>query len=163
MRSAPIATTIRSADRKDFIGDYPNEQVGGLRARLLPRGRPHRPRHRLRRRALVQRRQRQPRSNPVRFATAGGVEAVVSKFRSRSNDQLIEDGMAIGGNPDTVCRVVEKWAEAGMDQMIFLLQAGRTTHDQVMRSIELIGEKVIPRFAEHGSSRGLRPTEAPAR
>ena len=38
-------------------------------------------------------------------------------------------------------------AEAGLDQMIFVLQAGRNTHDQVMRSIELIGEKVIPRFA----------------
>jgi alkanesulfonate monooxygenase SsuD/methylene tetrahydromethanopterin reductase-like flavin-dependent oxidoreductase (luciferase family) len=75
------------------------------------------------------------------------VEAVVAKFRSRTNDELIEDGMAIGGNPDTVSRVVEKWAEAGLDQMIFVLQAGRNTHDQVMRSIELIGEKVIPRFA----------------
>jgi hypothetical protein len=56
--------------------------------------------------------------------------------------------MAIGGNPDSVSRVVEKWAEAGMDQMIFLLQAGRITHDQVMGSIELIAEKVIPRFAD---------------
>jgi hypothetical protein len=56
--------------------------------------------------------------------------------------------MAIGGNPDTVCRVVEKWAEAGMDQMIFLLQAGRITHDQVLRSIDLIGEMVIPRFTD---------------
>jgi alkanesulfonate monooxygenase SsuD/methylene tetrahydromethanopterin reductase-like flavin-dependent oxidoreductase (luciferase family) len=60
--------------------------------------------------------------------------------------------MAIGGNPDTVSRVVEKWAEAGMDQMIFLLQAGRITHDQVMRSIELIGEKVIPRFGEKAAA-----------
>ncbi len=82
--------------------------------------------------------------NHVRFATAGGVEAVVAKFRGRTNDELIEDGMAIGGNPDTVCRAVEKWAKAGLDQMIFVLQAGRTTHDQVMRSIELIGEQVIP-------------------
>ena len=77
---------------------------------------------------------------------------MVSKFRSRSNQQLIEDGMAIGGNPDTVSRVVEKWAKAGMDQMIFLLQAGRITHDQVMRSIELIGEKVIPRFREKAAA-----------
>ena len=83
----------------------------------------------------------------MRFATAGGLEAVRAKFRSRSNEELIEDGMAIGGNPDTVCRIVEKWADAGLDQMIFVLQAGRTTHEQVMRSIELIGEKVIPRFA----------------
>ena len=74
------------------------------------------------------------------------MEAVVQKFRSRSNDELIEDGMAIGGNPDTIARIVEKWAEAGLDQMIFILQAGPTTQDQIMRSIDLIGEKVIPRF-----------------
>ena len=86
--------------------------------------------------------------NTVRFGTAGGLEKVVAKFRSRTNDELLEDGMAIGGNPDTVSRIVEKWKDAGVDQMIFVLQAGRTTHDQVMRSIELIGEEVIPRFAE---------------
>lgn len=84
--------------------------------------------------------------NHVRFASAGGKDAVVAKFRSRSNDQLIEDGMAIGGNPDSICRQVEKWAEAGLDQMIFVLQAGNTTNDQVMKSIELIGERVIPYF-----------------
>ncbi|MGH8165271.1 MAG: hypothetical protein ACREP1_13140, partial [Rhodanobacteraceae bacterium] len=87
--------------------------------------------------------------NHVRFGTAGGLEKVVAKFRGRTNDELIEDGMAIGGNPDTVCRAVEKWQKAGLDQMIFVLQAGRTNHDQVMRSIELIGEKVIPHFADH--------------
>jgi alkanesulfonate monooxygenase SsuD/methylene tetrahydromethanopterin reductase-like flavin-dependent oxidoreductase (luciferase family) len=86
--------------------------------------------------------------NTVRFGTAGGLEKVVAKFRTRTNDELLEDGMAIGGNPDTVSRIVEKWKDAGVDQMIFVLQAGRTTHDQVMRSIELIGEEVIPRFAE---------------
>jgi alkanesulfonate monooxygenase SsuD/methylene tetrahydromethanopterin reductase-like flavin-dependent oxidoreductase (luciferase family) len=84
--------------------------------------------------------------NRVRFATAGGKDAVVAKFRARSNDELLADGMAIGGNPDSICRQVERWAEAGLDQLIFVLQAGNTTHDQVLRSIDLIGEKVIPRF-----------------
>jgi hypothetical protein len=27
-------------------------------------------------------------------------------------------------------------------------QIGRTTHDQIMRAIEIVGEKVIPRFAD---------------
>ena len=36
--------------------------------------------------------------------------------------------------------------------MVFFLQAGHATHDEVLRSIDLIGEKVIPRFAN------LRPT-----
>lgn len=85
--------------------------------------------------------------NRIRFDTYGGVQKVNEKIASRTDDELIADAMAIGGNPDSVCRGVEQWAEAGLDQMVFMLQAGHTTHDQVMRSIELIGEKVIPRFA----------------
>jgi alkanesulfonate monooxygenase SsuD/methylene tetrahydromethanopterin reductase-like flavin-dependent oxidoreductase (luciferase family) len=138
---------IRGADPKDFIGAFANEQVGGFALACC-----HEDDRTGRDLACAAARwyngDNDSTLNPVRFATAGGVEAVVGKFRSRSNEQLIEDGMAIGGNPDTVSRIVEKWAEAGMDQMIFLLQAGHISHDQVMRSIELIGEKVIPRFAD---------------
>lgn len=86
--------------------------------------------------------------NPVRFATAGGVEKVKARMSGLSNDDLIDNGMAIGGDPDTFCRTVENWASTGIDQMIFMIQAGDTTHDQVMRSIDLIGEKVIPRFQD---------------
>jgi alkanesulfonate monooxygenase SsuD/methylene tetrahydromethanopterin reductase-like flavin-dependent oxidoreductase (luciferase family) len=140
-------SAIRDGDRRGFIGAYPNEQVAAFALACC-----HEDDRIGRDIACAAARwyngDNDTALNPVRFATAGGVEAVVSKFRSRSNEQLIEDGMAIGGNPDTVCRVVEKWAEAGMDQMIFLLQAGRVTHDQVMRSIDLIGERVIPRFAD---------------
>ena len=60
--------------------------------------------------------------------------------------------MALGGNPDTITRGVEKWRDAGLDQMIFVLQAGRTTHAQVMRAIDLIGRAVIPRFAPVGAA-----------
>ena len=137
---------IRGADRSRFIGKYANENVGGFAlACCHPDDRTGRDI------ACAAARwyngDNEAELNPQRFATAGGVEAVVGKFRSRSNDELIEDGMAIGGNPDTFCRVVEKWAEAGLDQMIFILQAGRTSQDDIMRSIDLIGEKVIPRFA----------------
>ena len=86
--------------------------------------------------------------NHLRFNTAGGVEKVRARIAALSNDELIESGMALGGNADTLSRQVENWANCGLDQMIFMIQAGRTTHDQVMRSIELIGEKVIPRFAD---------------
>jgi alkanesulfonate monooxygenase SsuD/methylene tetrahydromethanopterin reductase-like flavin-dependent oxidoreductase (luciferase family) len=85
--------------------------------------------------------------NSQRFTTAGGVEAVRARIAAQSDEELITNGMAIGGNPDTVCRVVEKWATTGIDQFIFFMQAGFARHDDVMRSIELIGKKVIPRFA----------------
>jgi alkanesulfonate monooxygenase SsuD/methylene tetrahydromethanopterin reductase-like flavin-dependent oxidoreductase (luciferase family) len=86
--------------------------------------------------------------NEVRFGSSEGVAAIRARMAGYTDDDMISSGMAIGGNPDSVCRQVERWAEVGLDQMIFLLQIGRTTHDQVLRSIELIGEKVIPRFAD---------------
>ena len=141
---------IRSADPAGFVGAYPNEQVAGFALAFC-----HADDRTGRDMACAAARwyngDNDAELNAVRFATAGGVEAVVRKFRDRTNDELIEDGMALGGNPDTICRVVEKWAEAGLDQMIFLLQAGRTTHEQVLRSIELIGEQVIPRFADRAA------------
>jgi alkanesulfonate monooxygenase SsuD/methylene tetrahydromethanopterin reductase-like flavin-dependent oxidoreductase (luciferase family) len=142
---ASYRQAIRTADPKGFVGAVANEQVAGFALAFC-----HEDDRTGRDMACAAARwyngDNDAELNAVRFATAGGVDAVVSKFRHRSNDELIEDGMAIGGNPDSICRSVEKWAEAGLDQMIFLLQAGRTTHDQVMRSIDLIGRHVIPRF-----------------
>lgn len=84
--------------------------------------------------------------NPKRFTTAGGVEKVRARIAAQSDDDLIANGMAFGGNADTITRQIEAWSEIGLDQMIFMIQAGRTTHDQVMRTIDILGEKVIPRF-----------------
>jgi alkanesulfonate monooxygenase SsuD/methylene tetrahydromethanopterin reductase-like flavin-dependent oxidoreductase (luciferase family) len=142
---------IRSSDRSRYVGKFANEQVAAFALACC-----HEDDRTGRDIACASARwyngDNQAELNPQRFATAGGVEAVVAKFRSRSNDELIEDGMAMGGNPDTICRIVEKWAEAGLDQMIFVLQAGYTTQAQIMRSIELIGAHVIPRFAEQRTS-----------
>ena len=70
----------------------------------------------------------------------------MATVKNRSDQELVEDAMVIGGNADTCSRVIERWAEIGLDQIVLMMQAGHTTHDQVMRSIDLIGEKVIPRF-----------------
>lgn len=137
--------TIRNCDRSKFVGKLPNEHVAAFALACC-----HEDDRTGKDIACAAARwyngDNDAELNYARFATAGGKDAVVAKFRSRTNDQLIEDGMAIGGNPDSICRQLDKWAEAGLDQMIFVLQAGNTTHDQVMRSIDLIGSKVIPRF-----------------
>ncbi len=142
---------IRSGDTSQFVGKVPNEQVAAFALACC-----HEDERIGRDLACDMARwyngDNDAALNRVRFATAGGKEAVVAKFRARSNDQIIADGMAIGGNPDSVCRQVEQWAEAGLDQMIFVVQAGRATHEQAMRSIELIGEKVIPRFQTKGAA-----------
>jgi alkanesulfonate monooxygenase SsuD/methylene tetrahydromethanopterin reductase-like flavin-dependent oxidoreductase (luciferase family) len=148
---ATYRKAIRSGDRSQFIGKEPNEHVAAFALACC-----HEDDRTGRDLACDMARwyngDNTAAINKVRFATAGGQNAVVAKFRARSNDQLIEDGMAIGGNPDAICRQVEKWAEAGLDQMIFVLQAGNATHDQAMRSIELIGEKVIPKFASKSAA-----------
>jgi alkanesulfonate monooxygenase SsuD/methylene tetrahydromethanopterin reductase-like flavin-dependent oxidoreductase (luciferase family) len=86
--------------------------------------------------------------NHVRFGSSEGVARIRARMAGYSNDELLDSGMAIGGSADSVCRQVERWAATGIDQMIFMFQIGHTTHEQIMRSIEIVGEKVIPRFAD---------------
>jgi alkanesulfonate monooxygenase SsuD/methylene tetrahydromethanopterin reductase-like flavin-dependent oxidoreductase (luciferase family) len=59
---------------------------------------------------------------------------------------LIENGTFCIGDPDTCTRIIEKYEAAGVDQLICFMQVGRIPHDKILRSIELFGEKVIPRF-----------------
>jgi alkanesulfonate monooxygenase SsuD/methylene tetrahydromethanopterin reductase-like flavin-dependent oxidoreductase (luciferase family) len=61
---------------------------------------------------------------------------------------LIENGTYCIGDPDTCVRIIEKYEAAGVDQLICLMQAGRIPHDKIMRSIELFGERIIPRFRD---------------
>ena len=68
----------------------------------------------------------------------------------KSNQQLIDEGLIIGGDPDSVCRGIERWMQLGVDMILLMLGAGNTTHEQVMQGLELLGEKVIPRFKESG-------------
>jgi len=63
-----------------------------------------------------------------------------------SNDQLIEQGIIIGGDADSVCRGIERWQNAGVDTLLLMLGAGNTTHEQVMRGLDILGEQVIPKF-----------------
>ena len=84
--------------------------------------------------------------NRLRFGSAAGIKGVLQTVKERTDEQLIDDAMVVGGNPDTCARVIQRWADVGLDQLVLMMQAGHTTHEQVMRSIELIGKEVIPRF-----------------
>jgi alkanesulfonate monooxygenase SsuD/methylene tetrahydromethanopterin reductase-like flavin-dependent oxidoreductase (luciferase family) len=86
--------------------------------------------------------------NHVRFGSSEGVARIRARMAGYSDEDMLNNGMAIGGNADSVCRQVERWAATGIDQMIFMLQIGHTTHEQILRSIEIVGEKIIPRFAD---------------
>ena len=54
--------------------------------------------------------------NHVRMVPGGALHRVSEKFAQRTDEQLVEEARAIGGNPDTVSRQIEKWAKAGLDR-----------------------------------------------
>ena len=57
-----------------------------------------------------------------------------------------ETGTLCIGNPERVRNAVQKYADAGADQLILMMQVGRIPHEKVMQSIKLFGEEVIPHF-----------------
>jgi alkanesulfonate monooxygenase SsuD/methylene tetrahydromethanopterin reductase-like flavin-dependent oxidoreductase (luciferase family) len=52
------------------------------------------------------------------------------------------------GTPDQVREYLRRYEEAGVDQVIFVLQAGRNRHEHIMESIELFGREVLPEFLD---------------
>jgi alkanesulfonate monooxygenase SsuD/methylene tetrahydromethanopterin reductase-like flavin-dependent oxidoreductase (luciferase family) len=52
------------------------------------------------------------------------------------------------GTPEQIREFVRGYAEAGVDQVIFVSQAGRNAHDHICESLELFAKEVMPEFAE---------------
>jgi alkanesulfonate monooxygenase SsuD/methylene tetrahydromethanopterin reductase-like flavin-dependent oxidoreductase (luciferase family) len=78
--------------------------------------------------------------------------------------RLLQEGLgslrgAIG-TPEQVADLVARYEAAGVDQVIFILQAGRNRHEHICESLELFAERVMPRFLE---GRDQREAEKAAR
>lgn len=75
---------------------------------------------------------------------------MVEQRLAESDGSRFDEGMASGallvGTPERVRRVVQNYVDAGVDQLILLVQAGRIPHEKCMQTIQLFGEKVIPEF-----------------
>jgi alkanesulfonate monooxygenase SsuD/methylene tetrahydromethanopterin reductase-like flavin-dependent oxidoreductase (luciferase family) len=63
------------------------------------------------------------------------------------------------GRPDQLREYLRRYEEAGVDQVIFVLQAGRNRHEHIMESLELFGREVLPEFAERDEAWRARKTE----
>ncbi len=57
------------------------------------------------------------------------------------------------GTPAQVTELIRRYESAGVDQVIFVLQAGPNKHEHICESLELIGTKVIPEFADGRAER----------
>jgi alkanesulfonate monooxygenase SsuD/methylene tetrahydromethanopterin reductase-like flavin-dependent oxidoreductase (luciferase family) len=56
------------------------------------------------------------------------------------------------GTPEQVRDLCRRYEEAGVDQVIFVLQAGRNRHDHICEAIELFASDVMPEFAERADA-----------
>ncbi|MBV8979902.1 MAG: LLM class flavin-dependent oxidoreductase [Acidimicrobiia bacterium] len=68
------------------------------------------------------------------------------------------------GTPDQVRDLIGRYEAAGVDQMIFVLQAGPNKHEHIMESIEIFCRDVMPEFHEREEQREKEKLErlAPA-
>ena len=68
------------------------------------------------------------------------------------------------GTPDQIAELIGRYEAAGVDQMIFVSQAGTNRHEDVCESLELFAAEVLHRFAEHADEREATKREwlAPA-
>jgi alkanesulfonate monooxygenase SsuD/methylene tetrahydromethanopterin reductase-like flavin-dependent oxidoreductase (luciferase family) len=87
--------------------------------------------------------------------------------RGDASDRLIQaalaraefDGAGIG-TPADMGRHLRDFQEAGVDQVIFMQQAGRNTHLNICESLELFARTVMPKFQAEAAEREARKAES---
>jgi alkanesulfonate monooxygenase SsuD/methylene tetrahydromethanopterin reductase-like flavin-dependent oxidoreductase (luciferase family) len=66
--------------------------------------------------------------------------------------QLMEQGLGslrgCVGTPEQIRALLQGYADAGVDQVIFVSQAGRNKHEHICASLELFAKEVMPAFHE---------------
>ena len=86
-------------------------------------------------------------STPYRDLIAKEYPIIVKMMKNECTfEDLDQEDMVIVGDVDECARKVERYQKAGLDHFISLMQADRIPHEKVMRSIELFGTEIAPRF-----------------
>jgi len=75
-----------------------------------------------------------------------GPGAARAAFAQMDPNTLCERGIIIAGDPDSCIKGVQLYEEAGVDQVITIMQTETIAHEKAMRSIEMFGKHVIPAF-----------------
>ena len=62
-------------------------------------------------------------------------------------EALADQDSVIIGDVETCRRKIEKFQAAGFDRLMCLMQFGQLSHEQVLGSIRLVGDALIPGMA----------------
>ena len=57
------------------------------------------------------------------------------------------------GTPEQISDLMDRYQAAGVDQVIFVSQAGTNRHEHICESLELFAAEVMPRFTERATER----------
>ncbi|HUF85546.1 MAG TPA: LLM class flavin-dependent oxidoreductase [Acidimicrobiia bacterium] len=90
--------------------------------------------------------------------------AVAAAVEHATLGATVASGAATGlrgctGTPEQAREFLRRYEAAGVDQVIFVLQAGRNRHEHIMGSIEVFGREVLPEFAERDDGAHARKLE----
>lgn len=67
-----------------------------------------------------------------------------------------DGGISAVGDPAHVRWLLDEWTKAGADQVMMVAQSGKTRHRDVMNSIEMFAEEVMPRYHQDEEAREER-------
>jgi len=72
--------------------------------------------------------------------------------QDRLGAKVVEEGRSglrgAIGTPDQIREYLKRFEECGVDQVVFVSQAGKNRHEHIMESLELFGKEVLPEFKE---------------
>ena len=72
--------------------------------------------------------------------------------QDRLGAKIAQDGISglrgAVGTPDQIRDYLRRYEECGVDQIIFISQAGKNKHEHIMESLELFGREVLPEFMD---------------
>ena len=80
----------------------------------------------------------------VGISLDSGPGAARAAFGQMDPDTLCERGIIIAGDPDSCIEGVRLYEEAGVDQVILIMQTETIPHERALSSLEMFGKYVIP-------------------
>ena len=82
--------------------------------------------------------------------------AAAAQHGDRLGAKVVQGGIAgirgAVGTPAQIRDYLRRYEEAGVDQVIFVSQAGKNRHEHIMESLELFGREVLPEFKDARSA-----------
>jgi alkanesulfonate monooxygenase SsuD/methylene tetrahydromethanopterin reductase-like flavin-dependent oxidoreductase (luciferase family) len=100
----------------------------------------------------------QQHARQVGISLDSGPGAARAAFGEMDADTLRDRGIIIAGDPDNCIRGIQLYEDAGVDQVLLIMQTETVPHEKVLASLELFGKHVIPAFKNRSATKPIAAT-----